>query len=219
MPAPRTSPKKRPAEKPRTRRMGRPSGDFSAHAQILTGASQAFAAKGFAECSVEDILEAAGVSRRTFYRFFRNKEEVFEALFDLSAKVLLNTVHDAVAAEATPEAKLAAAIGAVLAVQADAGPLSRVLLLEPHHAGTRLAARRQEIIDSFMALFQREAQRDVDPLVVRGLVAAMEQITLSLQADARGKPDVERGKRAMLRIAGATLGFEQTPPLPLAPKR
>ncbi|MCA9773871.1 MAG: helix-turn-helix transcriptional regulator, partial [Myxococcales bacterium] len=58
-----------------TPRRGRPSDHGAMRAQILAGAADAFARKGYAPTTVEDILRAAGVSRQTFYRFFKNKDE------------------------------------------------------------------------------------------------------------------------------------------------
>ncbi|MEO8552223.1 MAG: helix-turn-helix domain-containing protein, partial [Kofleriaceae bacterium] len=43
---------------------------------IMFGATRVFATMGLREASVEDLLEAGQVSRRTFYRFFKSKEDV-----------------------------------------------------------------------------------------------------------------------------------------------
>ena len=45
--------------------------------QIISAATEQFAREGFSTVSVEKILEAADVSRGTFYRLFKDKEEVF----------------------------------------------------------------------------------------------------------------------------------------------
>ena len=49
--------------------------------RILRGAAKVFGERGYSASSVEAILEAAQVSRRTFYRTFRSKEDVLAALF------------------------------------------------------------------------------------------------------------------------------------------
>ena len=51
---------------------------------ILKGAAGVFAKRGVRAASVEDILKAAGISRRTFYRFYKNKEDVLSAMSKLA---------------------------------------------------------------------------------------------------------------------------------------
>jgi AcrR family transcriptional regulator len=48
--------------------------------RILTGALAAFAARGYHDTRIEQITEAAGCSRSTFYQYFSGKEAVFGAL-------------------------------------------------------------------------------------------------------------------------------------------
>jgi AcrR family transcriptional regulator len=55
-------------------RLGRPA-LTSAH-QLAEVAQELFVEQGFDETSVEDVAEAAGVSRRTFFRYFPTKADV-----------------------------------------------------------------------------------------------------------------------------------------------
>jgi AcrR family transcriptional regulator len=54
----------------------------STRERILEGASAVFERLGYEATRVEDILQAAGVSRPTFYRVFRNKDEVYAEITD-----------------------------------------------------------------------------------------------------------------------------------------
>lgn len=47
---------------------------------ILRAAEEVFASKGFFGATIAEIVDKAGVSRGTFYLYFRNREEVFSAL-------------------------------------------------------------------------------------------------------------------------------------------
>jgi len=48
--------------------------------QILTMATAAFAAQGFAATSVDDVAEAAGISRAILYRHFESKADLYRAV-------------------------------------------------------------------------------------------------------------------------------------------
>jgi mycofactocin system transcriptional regulator len=60
--------------------MGRPPA--TTHAQLAALALELFVARGFDETSVDDIAAAAGVSRRTFFRYFPTKAAVLWHEFD-----------------------------------------------------------------------------------------------------------------------------------------
>lgn len=65
------------------------------HANIVAAGYRLFVERGFAEVTMEQIAEAAGVSRRTLYYKFKDKDEIFCRAFEpvideLSAAVLVD---------------------------------------------------------------------------------------------------------------------------------
>ncbi len=54
--------------------------DGAKRRQILDGARAVFLAQGFDAASMGEIARAAGVSKGTLYVYFKNKEELFEAI-------------------------------------------------------------------------------------------------------------------------------------------
>src|SRR5260370_32569947 len=54
--------------------------DSSKRRQIVEGARQVFLAQGFDAASMGEIARVAGVSKGTLYVYFKNKEELFEAI-------------------------------------------------------------------------------------------------------------------------------------------
>lgn len=196
------------AEPPRRR--GRPAASFSARSEILLGAAEAFGANGFAETTVQDVLKAAGVSRRTFYRFFRSKEHLFEELVDAASMVFLQSMRTAASLGSTPDDKLANCVEIYLRAPQNAGPIFHVLLAETSRPGAPLAHKRQGIIDALIDMLSegvREHQkREVDPLLFRGLIAAMETISQYVFTETDGnEQDIQRAKAIMLQLVGATL--------------
>jgi AcrR family transcriptional regulator len=51
-------------------------------ARMLDAMARAVATKGYARVSVADVVQLAGVSRRTFYEQFRDKEDCFLVAYD-----------------------------------------------------------------------------------------------------------------------------------------
>lgn len=72
-------------------------GASPSYARILRGAADVFGRVGVEGTSVELILEAAGLSRRTFYQFFENKAEVLDALLAIIASIWLSDAARALA--------------------------------------------------------------------------------------------------------------------------
>ncbi|HEX5588438.1 MAG TPA: TetR/AcrR family transcriptional regulator [Acidimicrobiia bacterium] len=85
---PSTPDRREPAE--------RPSGPKAARTrELLVGAArEQFLQRGYLATSVDDIAEAAGVSRPSFYTYFRSKREVVEAV-GLLASDLISPLFDA----------------------------------------------------------------------------------------------------------------------------
>lgn len=70
-------------------RRARPLEAEDRRATLLVAARRVFAEKGYHNCGVSDIVEAAGVARGTFYNHFESKRAVFQAVLEeLLAEVL-----------------------------------------------------------------------------------------------------------------------------------
>ena len=189
---------KRPAEDPAT-------GPEPVRLRILRGAAQVFGRLGFGATSVEAILAAASVSRRTFYKEFRSKEDVLRVLFESSVQRLIGAVRAASSGAAPVQARLEASIEAYVGVHSKAGALARVLLLEQFSPDSPLAAQRDAAMNAFSALItaaiKREGRKSPDPILVHGVVAALNQIAVQMAAEyPDGNWDIARAKAAMLRV-------------------
>jgi AcrR family transcriptional regulator len=70
---------------------------------LLQAARVLFTEKGYANTATEEIVERAGVTRGALYHHFRDKEELFQAVFEEAERGLVETVRAAVAsAQADP---------------------------------------------------------------------------------------------------------------------
>lgn len=194
--------------RPRKRKRQEPG--FSTQAHILLGAAEAFGAKGYADTTVEDVLEAAGVSRRTFYKLFRNKDELFVQLFETASMLFMQSTRTAAALGKTPEDKLANCIEVWLRAPQTAGPVFHVMQVEARRPGSPLAERRERVLDELVDMFSEGIEQNrgarVDPLLLRGLIAALEHVSWHLHNRTEAtEDDIAHAKRVMLQIAGSVL--------------
>src|SRR5438270_10739756 len=68
--------------------------------EMLEAAGQAFAAHGFHAASMDEIAEAAGISKPMLYNYFGSKEGLYFAYVNLSYRDLIAAIDEAVAAAA-----------------------------------------------------------------------------------------------------------------------
>jgi AcrR family transcriptional regulator len=80
---------------------------------MLDAAGAAFAARGFAAASMDDIATAAGISKPMLYSYFGSKEGLYVAYVERSGRALLESMR-APAEGAAPGARLRAGILAFL---------------------------------------------------------------------------------------------------------
>src|SRR5436853_4375001 len=64
----------------------------SQRGRMLGAMADAVARKGYAATTVADVVAGAGVSRKTFYEHFRDKEECFLAAYDAGVDLVLDAI-------------------------------------------------------------------------------------------------------------------------------
>jgi AcrR family transcriptional regulator len=127
----------------------------SQRARMLEAMAHAVAAKGYAATTVADVVGGAGVSRKTFYEHFQDKEECFLAAFDAGVGVLVNAVERATL-EATGEWRehIRAGVRAYLSTLAAVPDFARTFLIEVLAAGPRALERRADVHGRFAELLK-----------------------------------------------------------------
>jgi AcrR family transcriptional regulator len=97
---------------------------------LLHAARALFAERGYAGVGTEEIVRAAGVTRGALYHQFRDKEQLFEAVFEqVEAETTQRIAEGALAAASGPVAALRAGARAFLAVCAEP-EIERIILLD-----------------------------------------------------------------------------------------
>jgi AcrR family transcriptional regulator len=132
---------------------------------MLAAMVDAVAEKGYARVAVADVIERAGVSRKTFYEQFANKEECFLAAYDAGVDRLLAAIDAAVDAPA-PDWLTATrhAVAVYLETMAARPAFARAFLIEVLGAGAPALARRDVVQERFaaqLAAIHHRARADI----------------------------------------------------------
>ncbi len=208
----------------RRRPTGTQLGENVARNMIVAAGARVLASKGIRATAVEDLLEAAQVSRRTFYRIFKDKDDVALALYNFGTAMLIANWKQALDSAKDPIEQFARCIDVHLRNAATMGRLIFVLGGEASRQESPLHARRMEVHDTLVEMVRAASPeiRRLDPLLVRTAIFALEAVTRQVLADGdEGRqvtPDsIERARKVMLRLVSAGLAGSGAgvTPLPL----
>ncbi len=68
---------------------------------IVDAAERLFFAKGFAASTIDEVAEAAELSKGTIYLYFKNKDEIYVAIVQRGLRMLMDSFRDIMASSAT----------------------------------------------------------------------------------------------------------------------
>jgi AcrR family transcriptional regulator len=145
--------------------------------RLLDAAFAIVAERGYRGMAVRAVSERAGVSSKTFYDLFCDREDCFLQAFDYGLDRLVPVVLPAYEAQGEWAAGVRAALGAMLAFL-DGEPELRVLVfVEALGVGPRVLVRRAQVLDELAALIDRgragaKAGGELPPLTADGVVGA-----------------------------------------------
>ncbi|MBW0172209.1 MAG: TetR/AcrR family transcriptional regulator [Hydrogenophaga sp.] len=170
-----------------------PDADPSEHrARLLQAMASVAASQGFAATSIAAIVAEAGVSKRTFYEHFADKDACFLELYRAASASALRTLSDAVQSDRPWQDQVEHALGAYLAHLAGGAQLLRMLFVEIHHLGPAGAQVRREVMQHLADFMLRtiNAQRTVltSTMAVAAVGGIQELVLLA----------IERGEAAQL---------------------
>jgi AcrR family transcriptional regulator len=152
--------------------------------RMLEAVTEAVARRGYAEASVADVIEIAGVSRKTFYEHFRDKEDCFLKAYEvLSARLVA-----AMTSAARPNMSAAARRRAQMTRFIDAlvrDPLvARVFMVDVLGAGERALQARERVNASFS---EAVLGREIDPIRRAAIVGGVNAVVVGALLEGRAK--------------------------------
>ena len=176
-------------------------------ADVSRTAFTLFLEKGFEETTAEDISEAAGISRSTFFRYFATKEDVVVGSLVRFGDLMLATLR------ALPDdddiwAALRVALGPMIAAQEQQEPISGLQVARLIHRNPSLRARHFEKTMSWQASLVPEVARRLgvtddpaDPRPSALVAAALGSLSAATTAWVAGD-----GERSLGRLVDSAMG-------------
>jgi AcrR family transcriptional regulator len=183
-----------------------------ARGTILAAAMRVFQKRGIDDTRVEDILVAAKLARRTFYKYFSSKEDVLAALYEVSTGDLVRSIEAAHRTAATPLAAIHQGVDMYFDL-AKTVPGLRGLIERSLQSSSQLAPRRRWLRDELVRILDTAVRahdgRKLDPLVYYALLSALEGVSLQLDGSRRAH---ERGRAVIHALLDQTLAKQSKLP-------
>jgi AcrR family transcriptional regulator len=160
----------------------------SQRGRLICAVADAVAEKGYAATSVADIIGLAGVSRRTFYEHFDDKEDCFLASYDTGAEAIYEAMVSSAEGHEGWEEILDAVFQTWLEfLEADLA-FTRAYMIEFWAAGDaareRWKVRRERTAGLLRALHERARKEDpeivpVSDTIVAAVVGGVNRVVIS----------------------------------------
>ncbi|HWW66616.1 MAG TPA: helix-turn-helix domain-containing protein [Solirubrobacterales bacterium] len=166
--------------------------------RLVAGVARAMAEHGYARLTVEHVIEAAGVSRTTFYEHFDNKQEAVLLSHDVVFERFLGSLVRACNGEREWPLKVKAAIGTTIAFAVAEPEQAQLLALDALAADVNVTRRVLASNDHLAGLLSAGRQHtprgaDLPGLTEKALVGAVSAIVAGrlMNGEAERLPELE----------------------------
>jgi AcrR family transcriptional regulator len=117
---------------------------------------EVFAHKGYHATSVGDIIKRAHIARGTFYLYFENKRQIFEALLELALQGLVSRLHriEISAQSPPPLEQLRDNVGRIIGFLLSERELTQILLRHAEGLDAEFDRRLSAFYDTLLELIE-----------------------------------------------------------------
>ncbi|HEX5308633.1 MAG TPA: TetR family transcriptional regulator [Solirubrobacteraceae bacterium] len=199
-------------------------------ARMTTAAVQLACERGAANMSIAHVVERAGVSRRTFYELFSDRDECFLAAFEEIVSEVEARVVPAYQAGGRWNERVRQGLVELLAFCERKPQLARVALVESSAGGPSVLARRVELLETLNAIVAEgrgeqvaksggsdEQSADAASVTAEGIVGGVVAVLSARLVSAGARKQVE--ETGFLGLAGPLMSMIVLPYLGAAAAR
>jgi AcrR family transcriptional regulator len=144
---------------------------------MLTAMVEEIAERGAGNVSVAHIVARSGVSRRTFYEIFEDREDCFLTAFDEAIGRIAGSVVPAYEQRGLWRTKTRAALTKLLEILADDPGTGRLVIVESLGAGPKALEHRQRVLAQIITAIdqggENKASPGPSPLTAEGVVGGV----------------------------------------------
>ncbi len=177
--------------------------------RIFQVALELFAEKGFANTSVDEIVDRAGVAKGTIYYHFKGKDDLFLMLMKSGVDFLNEAIREAAVGESDPIRRLDTIIATQVRLFIDHPDFYKVLMSEIWWLEARQHEDLQKIRKSYLSILEEAIQAgqtagalrpDIDvEMAAPALFGLISHVTLQVVLDSP-KPQFSRAHRAVTDV-------------------
>lgn len=181
--------------------------------------------RGYEQIAVQDVIEAAGASRATFYKHFKDKDDCFAQAHHDAANWLVQRLTGAAKRQPTWREGLRAGMAELLEFCANQPLMARALLVETHAAGGAALAEHNLLMERLSRAIDG-ARREIPsrqappPVTAAFMVGAIETLvrTKLMNDEAESAPEMLPGLLhfVVMQYFGEDAAWEEMTAAPLA---
>jgi AcrR family transcriptional regulator len=166
----------------------------SQRGRMLDAMAEAVAEHSYGATTIAHVVSRAGVSRKTFYEHFRDKEHCFLAMYDTGIAYVVGRLTEALEAATDPRERLVEGLRTFLTILAEEPAFCRAIVLEVYAAGPIGLSKRRAVLQVFAGRYMevnrqaRELDPDIELLsgdVALGVVGAILEVVSSRVEEGR----------------------------------
>jgi AcrR family transcriptional regulator len=177
-----------------------------AKADVLFNSIGVFTSKGIEDTTVQDLLDAANISRRTFYKYFKNKVDVLESIYQVAAELLMVRFKAVQDKASNMSDFIVQCVELYFDYHTHLGPLVRMMTEEARRADSPLATHRETLLGHIVELFEQKYYEfegvHLDPKVYYSLIWMMESASMNILSNLPSDREVvEQFKAVMCAIS------------------
>lgn len=195
-----------------------------ARAEILIHSMQVFAQRGLQRTTVQHLLDASDVSRRTFYKYFRNKMDVLESIYRIFVDNMLLHFHKEVKQASSANDIIRNTTKVYFDYHVSMGPVIKLMMEEARSSDSALAPHRtraQTLASEVLAVqINRFTGKNYEPLVFLTMLWMLENYSLYIFEDGGFSQErLDQCLRVAVGVAESLVLGEVTPGMLERPAR